>query len=684
MEFRGIIATLFSYVGATDAAVGVLLPDEEDRLRSLELETIIRECTDPMARLRIVREYLRKRQHDVATRMDDIYAQWIRATSSPLHSASLPVLEHTLEGVSGIWYGGMLRRMYVKYFSISEDGKDHLHVDSSMSEEEGNPDDVGGHALGAARSLLSMNGVEEISCGIGFEPREFLQKGRSGGLALAMLLYCAIIRLRGERVQVRVRGDVASTGDIAGSGEVLPVDSKGLEEKVGIIFFSPMRTFVVPAGQVPLAEAEVQRLQRDYPHRTLEIIGVRHLRDAVNDLRVVETRKSGRIAHVARRAWRHRAATIGVGGVLAVLAVVLWFTSGHLDQEPELLDIRGQVLLVENKFGQVLREVPVGEETMHIWEGDPEQMRTMAVLLDVNGDGKKELLYGMIGKEDGVDELRCMTLDGDTILWRYVFQKSVRFPGNPEISDSRFHFFTFLAGDLEGDGRLEVVAIANHIFFPSLVVKLDARTGKEMDFFLNTGQLASLVLLSPAGKYGLRTVVVGGTNNAFREAAVAVFDPRFIHGCSPSRGAYVPEGLGPGLEMRYVLIPKTAVGNVNPSPGRGSGVNQILLGEERNQFVVRVTDSAFLEGNGTREIYPMFFLTFNSLTKVLDVGTSTDYDGLADKLVRTGFLSRPPDNEYWKSYRKTLRYWNGEGWEDTVSVNRLYVRAALAATVGLP
>jgi hypothetical protein len=673
---RRTAAALLCYVGATEEAVRVLLHFDTERLASLHLETFLDGCEDPYARARITREYVRRPEHEVSVALDEISLQWWQMPVPETGGVVIPVLEEGLTGEGAEFAGGMLRRMYVKYFSRSTDGGDHLHLDASFSGADGPLEELSKNALRAARTLLKAGGLEEISCAIGFEPKEFLQKGRSGGFALAMLLYASVLRLRGGRTFVDLRNDVVVTGDIAESGEVLPVDPRGLEQKVSVAFFSPFRTFVVPASQVAAAEAEVLRLRRLYPHRTLEIVGVRHLRDAVNDLRIVRHREQGRIAYGSRVLWRHRSALFSVIAAVGIIVTLVWTWPGRIDGEPALLAYNGEKLLVKNSVGRTLRAYDVGVEAVGTYEQDMEHLRTFSALVDVNGDGRKELIYCHPGKGNGWDELRCVSLASDSTLWTYAFQKKVTFPRKPDIRGDDYRLFTFAAGDFVGDGHPLVVAVADQVFFPSLVIKLDARTGQELDFFLNTGELGALAVLPGTdGGEGSR-IIVGGVNNAYQEAIVAGFNPRYIHGCSPSQGGYAPGGIDPGLETWYIRIPKTMVGKANPHLGRTNGVIQLRLEDAGEQFVVRVIDTQFEGENGAPPMDPAVFLWFDTAFRILNTSTSTDYDGLAEKLHREGVLSRPPDAAYWNRFEKSLLYWDGKTWRREAVPNTAYVDVA--------
>ncbi|MBN1447936.1 MAG: hypothetical protein JXA28_08390 [Bacteroidetes bacterium] len=72
---------------------------------------------------------------------------------------------------------------------------------------------------------------------------------------------------------------VGSSGRIGAEGQVEAGSWEVLEVKLRLAFFSPLERVVIPAAHREAALHAIQMLQRDYPNRILEIIGVSQVRD---------------------------------------------------------------------------------------------------------------------------------------------------------------------------------------------------------------------------------------------------------------------------------------------------------------------------------------------------------------------------------------------------------------------
>ena len=129
-----------------------------------------------------------------------------------------------------------------------------------------------------------------------------------------------------------------------------------------------------------------------------------------------------------------------------------------------------------------------------------------------------------------------------------------------------------------------------------------------------------------------------------------------------------------GTEKYYVRIPRSAVGkvfidemflpqaeisDVQLSPG--------IIKMEIREGVFHTLDGQELRAN----IYPMF--GFNMACE--KIGTGSIYDILARKFVKEQRIRKKPDNEYWTAFKKTILYWDGDGWVKTPTMNKRYLEA---------
>jgi len=75
---------------------------------------------------------------------------------------------------------------------------------------------------------------------------------------------------------------VACTGRIRSSGEVEAGSWAVLEMKLRLAFFSPLERVVIPAAHREAALHTIQMLQREFPNRILDIVGIADVRDLPN------------------------------------------------------------------------------------------------------------------------------------------------------------------------------------------------------------------------------------------------------------------------------------------------------------------------------------------------------------------------------------------------------------------
>ena len=227
-------------------------------------------------------------------------------------------------------------------------------------------------------------------------------------------------------------------------------------------------------------------------------------------------------------------------------------------------------------------------------------------------------------------------------------------------------------GDFDADGKPEVFVQANHDYFPSLVLKLNAIDGVELGHYVHIGALLQMKFADLDGD-GISEIVLCGVNNAYRQACLVVLDSRFIGGHSPLKGDYELAGYPPGLERAYVLIPKTVVGKVFQYETKFNTARWLVIEKDSRRFhvVIReefVEKTTFYNLDGVELSY-----YFNFGLAPESIGTTDVYDLMAEKLFADGRIPTLPNYEYFESHKKTLLYWDGEAWQNHVALNKNYL-----------
>lgn len=378
---------------------------------------------------------------------------------------------------------------------------------------------------------------------------------------------------------------------------------------------------------------------------------------------------------VARWVARHPYASTTGFAAMVSLSVLLFLSSPSkkdaiiTDWNPAVGKLTGEMLLVQNKYGQDLDEIYVGSYTGGLGGFE----RQLVSCFDVDGDGINEVIWvvRMGDNPDGVGSVTCKSIRDNRILWSIHLRRNLIFPGDDENVHDRYDCPAIQVGDLDKDGKPEVYILAHHRdLYPSYLEKIDALTGEEIALYVHSGHLNSLQVVDLDGD-GIKELLLTGINNGYAAGCLAVLDPRSLNGYGPTQGKYIPQGYQKGSEEAYILIPKSIVGQTSMKQDRWSIANGLEIDSSSQTFTVSINDN--LESN---ELSATFYLVFGYDLKVQKHYTASNYDIAAKRLFEEKKIPRLPDASYFQDeYFKTLRYWDGEGWVNQPIQNRQYQEA---------
>jgi hypothetical protein len=316
-----IVASLHAYAG--DLATSLALLDDRFAARPPDWlpELSNGHARNSLALIRQVLERAQSRQDGIAEVLEGMIAQWSQDDGD---SIVVPVIERSLVNHHHEASEGGLRRVAVKILGAAYAGKDEIDIDArvlgapqAFTQITAAPIMAGRHLLAETYSKLAKT---FFTGKISFDAAHALHEGNSANLAIAALFYCAALRYTGQRQQFHLAANVAITGDLNETGEVLPVDGKSLAAKVQAAFFSWVEYLVVPKSQLNEAEAAANVLMQRFPNRGLTLIGVGHLREIFYDRRLTRRECAGMAKHLARKTRRNK---FTVGGMATILFLIL-------------------------------------------------------------------------------------------------------------------------------------------------------------------------------------------------------------------------------------------------------------------------------------------------------------------------------------------------------------------------
>ncbi|MBS4027671.1 MAG: VCBS repeat-containing protein [Ignavibacteriales bacterium] len=367
-------------------------------------------------------------------------------------------------------------------------------------------------------------------------------------------------------------------------------------------------------------------------------------------------------------------ATGGFAGFLGMIAAMfMMFPKASenkiTDFNPTNVEYKGEMLLFKNVRGELLDEQWVGKD----FDFNQEPFKQKVSFYDFDNDGINEIFWGDNARalNNYSSMIFCKSIISKKILWSDSLRKKIEVTGQ-EIGGEGFGFRGVIVGDYDFDNKPEVyVACFSLSNFPSLLRKYDAQTGKLISEYLHTGHIASLGFIN-SGQEGRKELVIAGINNALKNSFVAVFDPRFIEGHSPWVKGYDTKNYFPpeGTEKMYIIIPKTIVGDALVpyalNEWNSCGIENYSDIEKFISITVYEPDVDNLRA--TFRIY--FDLNFTPQR----ITTGDDYDKTEQLLFSQGKISRRGDSRYLnEEYIKTIQYWDGDKFVNSVTMNKRYV-----------
>ncbi len=689
-DLQHLVALQYAFVGEPLASLDILgceLSEAQERHLGRWEKSVDQ---SPWDKLRSCIEQVREVNRECAEMLKRLEISWEKCRnpsdrSSLVKQSEFSVLIPTVvQQETEMQYSeGRLRRLSIELFDLARDGTDRMTASFDITDTESGDDKLIRQVTDSVRTLLQKTHPRWAGCGFrgrfSYARRGWSHQGRSMQLGAAGLLYGSVLDHAGFRKRYSLRPAVALTGLVDGQGNVKRVEDAGLKAKVKAAFFSWADILVVPGEQRERAMEYRSGLTTRYPGRSLEILGVERLQDLFNDRRVTRYQEDSVIRHYGKRLWRHKWSTAGILLILVLSAISFRLLYGPLDRNPVSADVAGNEFLVKNASGQIIERLPAGENMYRLVNNSKYISKRDAILLeDANGDGVNEVFWLEI---NGVEQseltwLHARDLNSDEKLWSRPLTYSFDFPHKRNPLPNLYRGMAIrLMHRGEQDSAHLVVASHHKTYFPSVVERIHALSGKPGGKYLHPGYLRSLKLIDFDGN-GRKEIVVGGENNSWHQAVVSVLDPHELSGHAPRDSSYDAKGIEKAHEIAYWRFPPTHLEKAYDRRIGDALVSKIdwIRSARQIQVDIQVRNRGKdLENEGKPGFIQGFF---NYHFKLLDVGTHNFYDRMVEQLKQRDSRYRHTHfyGRYFEAYADSLLYWNGAGWQHTPAVNPDYLR----------
>jgi hypothetical protein len=406
---------------------------------------------------------------------------------------------------------------------------------------------------------------------------------------------------------------------------------------------------------------------------------IRQRRGAVNRVgdraavsQVVETALPVRVAR-----WVIQHPYVASGGTLLAIGMLAGLFVSNLrrpkepvkDMNPVSVRLAGEMFLLQNKYAETIGELHVGEPTVSDARAAERYGYTFAGFADIDGDERNEVFWAR-NPETEIDSsavVYCQRVADIKPLWAVSIRQRLAFEHPNSVLKGRYRIRRVEVGDYDADGVPEVYVVAYHDWSPSLIRKLDGRTGKELGTYVHAGHINTLSAFDFDGD-GRRELLLAGANNGFHSAFVAVLDPRFISGYSQAAEGRIPQGMHPANERAYVLLPMTrAAKAMHPDDYSQARIERMSL---TDTSFIAIVDDRVPDPIGDQSA--IIYLTFEKGLRCISAVPSERYRFLYGELVRGGKIPDQALEEYLQEYIRSFLYWDGERWVNAPTWNMKY------------
>ncbi|KAF0150956.1 MAG: hypothetical protein FD143_2376 [Ignavibacteria bacterium] len=320
---------------------------------------------------------------------------------------------------------------------------------------------------------------------------------------------------------------------------------------------------------------------------------------------------------------------------------------------PSLAIIKDNVLSVYNEMGDLMwkKGVPGMTDFRTDFQADDQikQVGTRTLLLDdLNNDGINELL--ITGNPAGQgrfakDTLYCFDPYGE-LMWKHGCGSFKRLNTRSWKHNDWFisNFFTIRT---KNGKKLFVVSGTN--FAPAKIFELDFNAGKIVQEFYNSGGIITFKLLDINGD-GYDEIILGGINNAFSSAFIAVFNPDSVSGFSFSTENFIQKELQQNSALKYILLPATNY-NKAASLSDFNMVEQFLVSKEDSTITAYTQEAPSLPREKLGAVLYNFDFNWNIRGVILAHNFVSNYN----RLLAEGKVKEPLDSNYRKKLAEGVR-----------------------------
>ncbi len=391
-------------------------------------------------------------------------------------------------------------------------------------------------SVAAARNLLERE--HGLSSGQYFQIKFAINStgarftGDSLGAAFAVAAVALLTRLAAMYDTFSIPSSVSFTGALNPDGRIETISLVGLKLKIERAYFSRVTCLAVPREHFTEAQQYLAELMSDYPGKSLELVGVSSLSEALGNPRLIDRRPVSYPVYLSRRilgAVRQKVIEIPLLIAFMVFLFVLIAPSRWMpwfDDNPSTIAVHMQAgaITVRNAAGDSLWSI-----TPICPIADSAGQASLVVVGDLNHDTRNEVLF-MINAKSTCPErnkLYCFGSEGDTL-----FVNDCVVPGQYPKDTSGVQYDSEHLTVFHVDGQ---VTIVTNVFVSNPArshMRFWSANGDSLGWYINAGCCWPIVV-TDHDQDGKEELLALCYNNRLDRASLLAIEPSGARGCSP-------------------------------------------------------------------------------------------------------------------------------------------------------
>ncbi len=480
---------------------------------------------------------------------------------------------------------------------------------------------------------------------ISFDKKQGFYEGNSLGIALTLSFLDQILKFYNPAFIINVKEQSAFTGGVTEAGEVLCTSEDIIKRKVAAVFFSEINSFVFPKCEETYAYFALTQLKNSYPGRKLKLIPVEEINDVLNRRDVIKIKKQKLIVRTGKfikKNWISAAVTV----LLAILFGYLFVVD--FDDNPAMVFYNSNQIFVTNKNSKKLFSFPFTLQ----W-GKIEEINKYLRILDINNDGKNEILFVESPESANSNNLKMSSLScydkHKKLLWNYNFDEIVS--SNREIMIPEYGID--LVDTVNENGKMVLVAYAcNAVSFASAVFKIDLLKGKKIgDAFWCSGHINDAIL-TDINMDKKKEFIGWASDNGFEQPVIWAMNLDTLQGARPTTQDYQIHDKQEAKLLFYIRTPNTDYDRfANHRQGIPAFIG--LFYEEQNNTL------CFQTIYNLAQLKSALIYRLNVKSLELNIFIDDNYRISRDTLVAKGKLKPPftDTKEYITNLKNQILYW---------------------------